>query len=117
MSWFDDPSHRPPSTRIEVGETVTGTITHLGIETNLRGNATLVWTLDGGRKRWANTRLWRTFADARVSVGDTVTVTRGPDEDSGGSMPATTWTVERVTGQPSQPSQPSQPPQPALPEW
>ena len=116
-SWFDAPGHRPPSTRIEVGDSVEGTITQLGIETNLRGNQTLTWTIDGGPKRWANMRLWRTMADARVNPGDTVRITRGPDQDSGGSMPATTWTVERLGHGAISQAQAQPQPQPQVPAW
>jgi hypothetical protein len=116
MGFFDNPEHRPPSSRIEVGDSVEGQITQLGLETNLRGALTLVYALDSGPKRWANKRLWRTMADARIDIGDRVRITRGPDEDTGGSMPATTWTVERLAPGPTQPSQPSQP-QVQVPAW
>jgi hypothetical protein len=61
------------------------------------GRLALCVELDGdGRERWANSRLWRTLADARIEPGDRVTITRGPDESRGdGQRPATTWRVER----------------------
>ena len=101
MGFFDNKAHRPPSTRIEVGESVEGVITQLGMDTNLRGALTLVWALDSGPKRWANKRLWRTMADARIDIGDRVRITRGEDEDTGGTMAATTWTVERLAPGPT----------------
>ena len=117
MGFFDNPQHRPPSTRIDVGETVEGVITQLGMDTNLRGALTLVYALDSGPKRWANKRLWRTMADARIDVGDRVRITRGPDEDTGGSMPATSWTVERLAAGPTTRPQPAPAPVQQVPAW
>ena len=121
MGFFDNQAHRPPSTRIEVGEVVEGVITQLGMDTNMRGQLTLVWSLDSGPKRWASKRLWRTFADARIDIGDRVRITRGPDEDTGGTMPAGTWTVERLTPGPTTPPPAAQTPTPTptrqVPAW
>ena len=115
MTFFDQPDHRPPSTRIEVGESVTGTLSMLKIATNMRGEMALVWAVDGGPERWANKRLWRAMADSRVDVGDRITITRGPDEERPGqAMAATTWTVER--GQKQAPAAQAVPSQ-ALPAW
>jgi hypothetical protein len=95
---WDDPKNLPESSAIQPGQSVSGQITHLSFEPNLRGALTLTWAVDGGRKRWANSQLWRAMGDARVQVGDRVTVTRGPDEPSTGQYPRTTWRVERHTG-------------------
>ena len=101
MAFFDDPAHRPPTTRLEVGDSITGTVTQLAIQTNLRGKPTLTWTLDAGVLRWANRRLWDQFAQARVDIGDTITVTRLPDDPSDGqSMAGTNWSVVKDNGRP-----------------
>ena len=101
---WDAPENRPASTSIQPGQSVEGVITQLGFEPNLRGLTTLTWTLDNGRKRWANAQLWRCLADARVQIGDRIRVTRGQDEPSAGQYPRTTWTVERLTGPPAAPA-------------
>ena len=56
MGFFDDKQHRPPSTRIEVGESVEGVVTELAMDTNFRGALTLVWQLDNGPRRWSSKR-------------------------------------------------------------
>jgi hypothetical protein len=70
MGFFDSKDHRPPSSRIEVGESVEGVITHLGMDRNMKGEMALVYALDGGKPTFAATTLWRTLADARVDAGD-----------------------------------------------
>ena len=128
IDWAN-PANRPQTSSIQEGETVTGTVTALAFEPNLRGQVTLTWSLDGGRKRWANTQLWRAMADARIQPGDRITVTRGPDEPSTGQYPRTTWTVTRHSGPapiaaapvavaaPAAVPVPAAPTQPALPDW
>ena len=93
---WDNPKNLPETAAIPAGGSVEGTITELGFETNMRGQPTLTYTLDHGRKRWCNSQLWRTLGHARVQVGDRVRITRGPDEPSTGQYPRTTWTVERL---------------------
>ena len=101
MGFFDNKDHRPPSTSIEVGESVEGVITHLGVSHNLEGKLVLMYGLDGAKPKFAPLTLWRTLADARVDAGDRVRITRGPDEDRGAPSPAKTWTVERLAPGPT----------------
>jgi hypothetical protein len=122
MGFFDTPEHRPPTTRLEVGDSVTGTITGLEIRDNHLGRATLVYTLDNGIPRWANKRLWAAFVQARADLGQTVTVTRLPDDPpSPNGMSGTNWSVTIGTVQTAGPGQPIQmqpvAPQLVLPEW
>ena len=101
MGFFDSKDHRPPSSRIEVGESVEGVLTHLGMDRNMKGEMALVYALDGGKPTFAAMTLWRTLADARVDAGDRIRITRGPDEDRGAPSPAKTWTVERLAAGPT----------------
>ena len=122
MGFFDDPNNRPPTTRLEVGDSVTGTVTGLEVRDNHLGRATLVYTLDGGIPRWANKRLWAAFVQAKVDLGQTITVTRLPDDPpSPNGMAGTNWTVNTAIRQTAGPGQPIQmqpaPPKLQLPEW
>ena len=101
MSFWDDPQNWPgdDSWPRMAGEMVEGTITRMAVRQGRYGRLALCVELDGdGRERWANSRLWRTLADARIEPGDRVRITRGPDEPRGdGQRPATSWRVERST--------------------
>ncbi len=104
MSFWDNPKNWPgtDSWPAEPGGIVQGTITRMAIKQSRYGRAQLVVELDSdGIVRWCNSRLWRTFGDARIEPGDSVRVTRGPDEDRGGEKPATTWRVERLQPAPA----------------
>jgi hypothetical protein len=112
---WDDRGNMPPTMSIQPGETVAGTITGLGFEVDREGQRTLVWTLDGGRPRWANKGLWRAMAQARLQVGDHVRITRGPDQASGG-VTRSTWTIERGAA-PSPAPAPVHAAAPQMPAW
>lgn len=103
MNFFDDPAHQPPDpVGIRPGETAQGTITMLNVKEGRFGRLALTWELDhDGRERWANARLWKAMAAARLDVGDMARITRGPDEPNPSGKPSTTWTVERLTPTPT----------------
>lgn len=120
MGFFDSPEHRPPTSRLEVGDTLTGRITGLDIRENLRGRNTLVYQLDGGMWRWANSRLWRAFIDARADVGMTCTITRLPDDPAtGDGMAGTNWRIDlqQAPAAAAAPAPAVIQTRPALPDW
>jgi hypothetical protein len=113
---WEDRANQPPSGSIQPGETVAGLITALAFELDREGQRTLVWTLDGGRPRWANKGLWRAMAQARLQVGDHVRITRGPDQPSGG-VTRSTWTIDRVTAPAPAPFHAAAQAAPQMPAW
>jgi hypothetical protein len=114
---WDAPGHAPPSSRIDVGQSVTGTVEAFALEANMRGDQSLTYVMDG-RKRWANKQLWKTFAAARIQPGDTITITRLPDEPGSGQYPKSCWQIDRAEAPPPmQPTHLSEQQQAAGPVW
>jgi len=100
-SFWDDPDTRPQGLGIEVGETVSGTITSLAMVSTQwdRSGMRLEWGLDGA-KRIANKRLHKALREARVEVGQRAAVTRLPDDEPGsGAHPGSNWEVKVQPGE------------------
>ena len=100
-SFWDNPEHRPPTTKLEVGDVVEGRLDKLALESSSfdRARMQLVYVIDG-QQRWATGRLWGAMFQARLEEGDRVRVERLPDEDrlGPGGHPVTRWKVAKITG-------------------
>ena len=102
-TFWDDPRAKPANAKIQVGETVSGTVTGLELATSRSGDDTIRYAIDGVW-RYTNKRLHNALWSARPLVGDRVEITRLPDDpprESG--ITATNWTV-RVVARADQPA-------------
>lgn len=88
------PGARPKTSRIEEGETVSGTVTDLQRAVDNRGESRVKYEIDG-YMRWANERLRAALWRADVQVGDHVSITKlASDPPREGGYAGTNWSVQ-----------------------